>query len=163
MKIITIIVGLIALSLGAFWLYGSMLPETYSKTASRDLEMTPLQTWFKLHDHESTAIWHPDIDSVLWANDKFGKDAEYVYFFSSGDTLRIRTIVYEPFTYFATTITDTTLPFTGNWVYELEEISTGTRLTVSENSVIHGAFIRAIYNMMQPDTSTVEKFLYYFN
>ncbi|MBU1637638.1 SRPBCC family protein [bacterium] len=163
MKIITIIIAVLVLAIGGFWLYGSLQPVAYSKTASKDLNMTPLETWFKLHDYEAMGSWHPDIDSVVWANDKYGLNAEYIYYFVSGDSLRIRTTDYEPFTYFATTITDTTLPFSGNWTYELEEIPGGTRLTVTENSEIHGAFIRAIYNLVQSDTSTAEKFLTYFS
>jgi hypothetical protein len=139
-----------------------MQPQTYTETASADFALSPLQVWFKLQDHEAMGEWHPDIDSVRWVNDKYGLGAEYIDYFTTGDSMRLRTTEYVPFTRFVSTIVDEDLPFSGGWTFELEKIPAGTRLTITENSEIPGAFFRALYTVMKPDTSSVEKFLAYF-
>jgi hypothetical protein len=41
-----------------------------------------------------------------------------------------------------TTVVDTTLPFRGEWIYELEPFGEGTRLTIVENSTIPNPLVR---------------------
>ncbi len=157
MKILALVIGGIVGLVGLTWLVGLLLPEGHRASSSVDLGAPRADVWAAIVDFADHPAWRPDVEMVEARIDSNG-DTVWVEHGGGGELpLQIVELV-EP-SRLVVRIVDDGLPFGGRWTYELEELSSGTRVTITEDGKVYNPIFRVISTLFISEHATMDRYL----
>ena len=144
---IVVIVGmLVAIALAAVTL-GAILPREHRAT-SRLLLRTPVDTvWAVVRDLERIPAWWTDVKQSRRLPDQNGHEA-WQQVLGDGTELPLEVVESDPPHRLRTVIASTSLPFGGEWIYELTPMDGGTQLTITEDGWVSNPAFRLVSRAM---------------
>ena len=157
MKWVLIILGILV-GLGALVaVIGALLPKAHVASRAARFKQPPAKIWVTITDFASETSWRSELTAVERLPDRNGHPvwAEI----SKMGRLPYEITVYDPPKRLVTTIADDTLPFGGNWTYEIAEADGGSLLTITENGEIYNPFFRFVARFIFGYHATLEAYL----
>ena len=156
MKWLFITVGVLAAIAAVIAIVGWCLPVKHVASRQRTFAAPPETVWRTITDVEAFPSWRSDVKRV----ERVGS-AGRVTWIEQGSSGRITFAVdaSDPPRRLVTRIADPTLPFGGNWTYELTPAGTGTQLTITENGEIYNPVFRAVARFVLGYEATMASYL----
>jgi hypothetical protein len=156
MKWLALAVLVVGLSVATAWFIGTrMSPDHIARVAAR-YSASPDALWAKISDPSNAASWRKELTKVDVLASGNGK-------FAWRETAGRDVITYEMESQSApksqvTRITDESLPFGGQWEYELTPDGNGTVLKITERGFVRPALFRVLSRTVFSLTSTMETY-----
>lgn len=133
-------VGGIALLAAVPWVVGATLPAEHSISVSAEVAGSPVEVWGALADPASYPEWRPGVSRVEVVS---GEGAPAVWREVTGEgAVTYRRLAAERPRRLVVEIADRNLPYGGRWTYRLEPSADGTRVTITEDGVVHSPLFR---------------------
>lgn len=151
--------GLAGLALLAVvpWGVGLLLPAEHTASVSREVGGTPEQVWSVLTDPAGYPEWRSNVRSVdLMSGDG---DVRMWREETREGAVTYRRVAAEPPGRLVVEIADDDLPYGGQWTYELEPLAEGTRVTITEDGVVHNPLFRFFSRFVFGHDATARAFL----
>ena len=136
---------------------GMILPKEHTARSHATIDAAPDSVWHALTDVAAFPTWRDDVSRVEmlpstngrkgWR--EVGKQGTIAFEESSADPPR-RLI---------TRIADPTLPFGGSWTYDVAPDATGSRVTITEDGVVHNPVFRFMSRFVFGHHATQEAYL----
>lgn len=149
LKVLVVPAALVAL----IGIWGSRLPVAHTARRSIQLQQPPAKVWSMLTDYANQPAWRTELTAVehvagsipdTWTEVTGNERIPYATTESDAPRRLVRTIA------------DRTLPYGGRWVYELEPVEGGTRLTITEEGEVYNPVFRFISHYFLDQTATIQ-------
>jgi hypothetical protein len=141
MRVLLIVLGIIVATVAVGAIIGSRLPQSHVARGSILLNQPPAAVWATITDFPGQTSWRKDLKSAELVED--APDGA-LWRETTDDALLLRTTESTAPTRLVRTIADTTLPFGGRWIYEIEAEGPGTRVTVTEEGEVYNPIFRLL-------------------
>jgi uncharacterized protein YndB with AHSA1/START domain len=130
----------LALLCGVVLVVGSSLPVEHTASATRVVQGDPDAVWRVVTDVRAFPAWRVDVDSTTQLDARGGLPV----WRETGHTgsMTFEVLELERPDRLVTRIADEGLPFGGTWTYELQSTADGTRVTLTEDGLIHSVVFR---------------------
>lgn len=156
LKLVAIGAGVLVLLVVAILAVGAMLPADHVASASAVYRQPQDDIWRALIDYESFPAWRSGVDRV--ESRTFDGNRGWVEYGPMGPMpLAVEQVV--PPSRLVLRIASDELPFGGTWTYELQPVSGGTRLMVTEDGTVSNLFFRFMARFVFGYTATMEAYL----
>ena len=156
MRRILMTLGVLAALVAVVTIVGLLLPAGHVASRSILLQKPRDSVWAVVTDYASQPSWRNDVTRVERVSDGAGGE---VWREDGSEPLLLQTTESVAPSRLVRTIADTTLPFGGRWVYELEATpSGGTRVTVTEEGEVYNPIFRVVSRFMDP-SATIRQYL----
>jgi uncharacterized protein YndB with AHSA1/START domain len=147
------VAGLVVLALVA----GVLLPREHRASRSAVFHQPPDVVWAAIRDFAALPAWWSEMQRVERLPDSAGHEVWRQAM--SGFAMRLAVAEDEPPRHLVTRVLAADdAPFGGRWIYDLEPLPGGTRLTVTEEGWITNPFFRVVANLMGLD-ATITQYL----
>jgi len=146
-----VILGLIIV---AMLITGSVLPEKHMASVSRDFQSSREEVWVVLTDFQNWHTWRSDLQGLETTGSNTFKEVS-----KDGEGVDYRIEEMNSPERLVTRIITPDLPYGGSWTYELEPMSTGCRLTITENGEVYNPLFRFMSKYMFGHTYTLETYM----
>jgi uncharacterized protein YndB with AHSA1/START domain len=147
------LVGLAALAA----LAGALLPRQHRTTRAVVLHQPSDSVWAAIRDFAGLPSWWPEMKQVERLRDSTGREVWRQQV--GGFPMTLEVAEEQPMRRLVTRIVaPENAPFGGRWIYELEAMPGGTRLTVTEEGWIGNPIFRVMGHVMGLD-ATIKKYL----
>jgi uncharacterized protein YndB with AHSA1/START domain len=135
---------------------GFLLPTSHRAARTAQYAAAPSDVFASITDFARFAEWRTDLTSVeiLEAVDNKPRFREHG---AHGPVTYVVT-AREPDTRLVTRIDDPSLPYGGQWTFELVPTSSGTALTITEEGEIYNPVFRALAKLFFSPTATIEQY-----
>lgn len=141
------------------WAWGLTLPAQYRVTQSREYPYSVALVWALVSDPQARVAW----DSTLSRVEMLGPNNRglpvWREYYSDSESITFEVTELVPLRRLNTRIVDTDLPFSGTWMVELEPVSIGTRVVVTEEGEITSPLIRFLWTYVVGYDATVRQYL----
>jgi len=156
MKWILIVVGVLAALAALIAIVGWSLPVKHVASRQRTFAASPDVMWRIITDVDAFPSWRSDVKRVEWV-----ANAGPVTWVEHGSSGRITFSIdaSDPPRRLVTRIADPSLPFGGNWTYDLAPSGGGTQLTITENGEIYNPVFRALARFVFGYEATMTAYL----
>lgn len=124
------------------WGLGMMLPEQHTASVTVTLAAPQDSVWAAVTDPSAFPSWRPGVTAVEVLPDAQGRPRWRET--AGGETLTLEVTQWTPPRELVTRIADEGLPFGGTWVYELDPVDGGTRVTLTENGEVYSPVFRFV-------------------
>ena len=138
--------------------FGYSLPVEHQITMQRHYDKTPDELWKVLVNYRKYSQWRENVYEVSEMPSKGGYDA-WKEVDADGHSVSYEIIGHSPGTRLVIEITDTRLPNTGSWTFDMIPKETGTLLKITENGKINNLFFRVIAHFVTGYTSSMNAWL----
>jgi uncharacterized protein YndB with AHSA1/START domain len=148
------LVGLVAVP----WVVGSFLPEAHTVSVSSDVHGSRAEVWSVLAEPAAYPAWRHDVDRVdVLAVEEDGA----VRWRETGGRKAVtyRRLSSQPPRRLVVEIADEDLPYGGRWTYVLEPVGEATRVTITEDGVVHNPLFRFVSRFVIGHDATARSFL----
>src|SRR3990170_7454866 len=157
MRYLLLAFAVIALVVATVLAIGWSLPVRH--TVSRQVSLAaPADTVFALISRfEDYPRWRTGVSRVemLSGENERGRFREH----GSDGAIEYEISEHEPSRRLVTRIADTTLPFGGQWVYEITPADDGTNLRITENGEVYNPVFRFVSRFVMGHTRSVDRYL----
>jgi len=154
MKLSLIVLGVIALLVGAIVLIGALLPTQHTVTRNRRIGATPEQVWAAITAVEAFPSWR-DLKQVQVLPPRNGHRA-WRETDKHGNAITFEAVEEAAPRHLVTHI-DPGLPFGGSWTWELAPAPGNTcELTITENGEVYNPLFRFMARFVFGYTSTMD-------
>jgi uncharacterized protein YndB with AHSA1/START domain len=136
---------------------GYMLPVAHVASRTVTLRAAPADVWATITDVAAYPTWRSDVDSVEvlppvdgrqhWR--ERGSNGEIAYLMTRAD----------PPSRLVTRIADQSLPFGGEWEYEITPEGTGSRIVITERGEVYNPLFRFVSRFIMGHTATIDAYL----
>lgn len=162
MKWIVITVALLAVLVGAIVVIGFTLPEKHTAARAARYRASPEQVWTVITDVSAYPAWRNDVKSVQSLPPVEGQPSWREL--GSDDAITYRVMTSTPPAAgvpgrLVTRIADKTLPFGGEWEYEVTPDGAGSRLTITERGEVYNPVYRFMSRFVFGHTATMDAYL----
>jgi uncharacterized protein YndB with AHSA1/START domain len=130
----------LALLCGVVLVVGSSLPVEHTASATRVVQGDPDAVWRVVTDVRAFPAWRVDVDSTTQLDARGGLTVWRETGHKGSMTFEV--LELERPDRLVTRIADEGLPFGGTWTYELQSTADGTRVTLTEDGLIHSVVFR---------------------
>lgn len=161
-KWIVITVAVLAILVGTIVLIGFALPEKHTAARTARYGASPEQVWTVITDVSAFPAWRTGVKSVESLPPVEGQPSWRELGSDEAITYRVTTSTPPaPGTpgRLVTRIADKTLPFGGEWEYEVSPDDTGSRLTITERGEVYNPIYRFMSRFVFGHTATIEEYL----
>jgi uncharacterized protein YndB with AHSA1/START domain len=146
--------GLVAVT----WIVGSFLPEAHTVSVSSEVPASAADVWSVLADPAAYPAWRHGVEKVDVLTD--AAEAPLLWRETAGrDAVTYRRLSSEPPRRLVVEIADEDLPYGGRWTYVLEPVGEGTRVTITEDGVVHNPLFRFVSRFVIGHDATARSFL----
>ncbi len=154
--LIAVLVAIAAL-IGLAWAAGLALPQDHRATSTIVLPAPRDAVWNAITDVALFTEWRSDVAKVTIRSSAPGEIA----WTETGDhgAIPFRTVAWDEPARIVTAIDTDQLPFGGRWVYLLEEVEGGTRITITEEGSVYSPFFRVISTLFMSEHGTLDRYL----
>lgn len=157
MKWILIAAAVIAALIALVAVIGSLMPKEHTASRTTVINRPPEVLWQAITDCGAFPQWREDVKSVevlpdreghkVWRED--GKNGK----------MTLEAIETNPPSRLVLRIADPDLPFGGTWIYELQPIHGGSRITITENGEVYNPIFRFVGRVFFSQSATIEDYL----
>lgn len=157
MKWILATIGVLAVLAGGILIVGYTLPQNHTASRTTRLSKPPERVWQLVTDVASYPSWRTEVDSVeqlpphndnmMWRE------------ITRDDKLTFEAITSDAPFHFVARISDTGLPFGGNWDYRITPDGDGSRITITENGEVYNPVFRFVSKFFMGHTATIDRYL----
>lgn len=135
---------------------GFLLPKSHRAARTAQYAAASADVFASIADFARFAEWRTDLTSVeiLEAVDGMPRFREHG---SHGPVTYVVT-AREPDTRLVPRIDDPSLPYGGQWTFELVSTASGTALTITEEGEIYNPLFRALAKLFFSPTATIERY-----
>jgi uncharacterized protein YndB with AHSA1/START domain len=156
MKWVFIAAGVLVAFAALIAMVGWSLPVKHVATRQRTLAASPDVVWKTITDIDAFPSWRSHVTSV----ERVGNTGP-VTWIEHGSSGRITFSIdaSDPPRRLVARIADPTLPFGGNWTYELAPAGNGTVLTITEHGEIYNPVFRAVARFVFGYEATMTAYL----
>jgi uncharacterized protein YndB with AHSA1/START domain len=136
---------------------GMLLPKEHTARSHATFNAAPDSIWRALTDVEGFPSWRGDVTRVelLPASNGHRSWREI----GKNGTITFEEVAAEPSRRLVSRIADPGLPFGGSWTYDLAPDGNATRVTITENGVVHNPVFRFMSRYVFGHHATQEAFL----
>jgi uncharacterized protein YndB with AHSA1/START domain len=157
MKIVIYIVAALVALILLTVIIGYTLPVAHQASREKRFARSPSEVFAVISTPADYPKWRPDVKSVEILPPESGKAR---FREVSGDgTILFEVVASQPPTRLVTRIADRTLPFGGQWTFELSPAGTGTTLRITEDGEVYNPFFRFMSRFVFGHGSTIERYL----
>lgn len=139
------------------WIVGLGLPAEHTVSVSAEVAGTPDEVWRVLADPVGYPEWRPEVRSVRILGDE--QDSETWREVTAEGAVTYRRLEADPPERMVVEIADRDLPYGGRWSYALERAGDGTRVTITEDGVVHSPLFRFFARFVFGHDATARAFL----
>lgn len=150
------VAGLVAL-FAVVWSTGYFLPAEHSVSVSREVAGTPQEVWGVLTRPDAYPDWRSEVRAVEGLSNE--GDAVRWRETTGQGAVTYRRVSAQPPRRLVVEIADQDLPYGGQWTYELEPVAAGTRVTITEDGVVHSPLFRFFSRFVFGHDATARSFL----
>lgn len=151
------VIGVLVTTIGIVVLIGARLPRDHVATVRVRLMAPPDTVWAVLADPYAAVSWRKDVRKVERIPDIGGHEA-WTETTSSG-VIAFELTESTPTRRRITRIADESLPFGGQWEYDLAPSGAGTDLTITERGFVKPALFRFMAHHVFGYTATMRDYL----
>lgn len=157
MRYIIIVLALIAIIFSGIYGVGSTLPEKFSTIRAARYNQPVEEIWKSITDVEAMPEWNPhaakveklaNVDGSIWRVTD-----------SSGHFMELKAAEVSKPQRYVSRVINTDMPFSGEWVFELEPVGNGTLLRISENAEVPSPFVRFMSRYFFGNDKAINEFL----
>jgi len=134
------------------------MPEQHTMRVSKEYSVDSPKVWRVITDFSDYPNWRSDVKSVeripdqaaadIWQEtDKHGNSVAYASRYVNDGVKLTREIVTK------------NLPYTGTWTFELQPLSSGSRLTITENGKVFNPIFRILGKYVFGFDTSIRRFL----
>ena len=157
MKAVLIVFAVLASIVFVVVAIGYSLPVAHTARRSVALNAASGDVWAAITDVSAYPTWRSDVDSVEVLAPVNGQQAWREI--SGGDRISYAMTAVNPPSHLVSRITDRDLPFGGEWEYEVTQLGTGTRVTITERGEVYNPFFRFVSRFIIGHTVTLDGYL----
>ncbi|MEM9454699.1 MAG: SRPBCC family protein [Myxococcota bacterium] len=134
---------------------GLMMEPSHRVTRHATYASTPEELWRVITRFDQTPAWRSDIEAVQI------ESGDPIRFVEMGDQGPMPMEVTEQEAPYRLVImaSDFSLPFTGSWTFELEQVEGGTRLSITEQGSIDNPLFRFVAHVFMDPAATANTYL----
>ena len=142
-------------------LIGVMLPQHHEATRSAHIDAPPDSVWATLIDVANYPTWRRDVRRVDLLPGADGRQAwrEHQSDRSDDKGIAFEMAAASPPRHLVTRITDRSLPFGGEWEYDIAPDGSGSRVTIAEHGEIYNPVFRFVSRFVLGYSSTLDAYL----
>ncbi len=157
MKWVLLLIAVIIVSVGLVAGIGTLLPEHHVARRTVEFNAPPEVVWKTINDVAAYPTWRKELSHVELLPEHHGHRVwrEHGNF---GSVTMEQTEAVEP-TRMVGRIMDSTLAFGGEWIYQIEPLSGGSRLTVTEEGEVYNPIFRFLSRFLFGHTATIDAYL----
>ncbi len=133
---------------------GYFLPERHTVSAARELNLTAEKTWQMLTDFENYPSWRSDINAVKSLSPTTWTEVDMY-----GDQITYEQVQKIDQRRLITRITTEDLPYSGQWIFDIDANGENCILTIEEQGIVYNPFFRFISKFIIGQTSGIEQYL----
>ena len=141
MKRILIVIGVLVALVAVAWLAGSLLPREHRATSQITLSRPPEEVWMVVRDLAALKGTWPELTEAVQGADSVGREIWHEKI--DGFDMRLLVTEATPMTRLVTLIQSPPgASFGGRWIYQLDAVGTGTKVTVTEDGWVANPLFR---------------------
>jgi Polyketide cyclase / dehydrase and lipid transport len=157
LKVLGILVLLIVCAVGVMLVMGSMLPHAHTASATVELAAPQTRVWQLIEDIHTQPTWRTGLLSVELTAPQNGHPC-WTEIQKHMHMPLCEDLATPPSTRIVR-IADPSLPFGGDWVYQLQPINANSsRLTITENGTTGQAFYRFVGHYIMHEDMSIKQF-----
>lgn len=156
MKYVLIAVAVLVLLIGVVFLVGLLLPKAHSATVHANYKAPPEAIYQAITDVASGPRWRTGLKKIEVVS-RPGEPVRWVETADWGTITFVREVDDAPRRVVAR-IADESQGFGGTWTYAIEAVGTGSRLTITEDGVIHNPLFRFMARFFMGYHKTLETY-----
>jgi hypothetical protein len=157
LKVLGIFLLLVVCAVGVMLVMGAMLPHAHIASATVDVAAPQARVWQLIEDNSRQPSWRTGLLSVETAAPQNGHPC-WTEVQKQMRMLLCEDLAAPPSTRIVR-IADPSLPFGGDWVYQLQPVdANSTRLTITENGTVGPAFYRFVGHYILHDDASIKQF-----
>jgi uncharacterized protein YndB with AHSA1/START domain len=136
---------------------GAVLPREHTATSYATINAPPDSVWAALTEVDEFPAWRDDVARVEVLP---RRDGHRIWReFSKSDAITFEEVEADPPRRLVARIADPSLPFGGSWTYVVAPHSGGSRVTITEEGVVHNPVFRFVSRFVFGHHATQEAYL----
>ena len=140
MRWILAVLAVLSVVVAVVFVVGMRLPKAHIARSHATINAPPDSVWRALTDVEAFPSWRSDVSRVELLPSSGGHKAWREV--GKNGTITFEEVAAEPSRRLVSRIADPSLPFGGTWTYELLPDGGGSRITITEDGVVHNPLFR---------------------
>lgn len=136
---------------------GMLLPKEHTARSHATINAPPDSVWRALTDVEAFPSWRGDVSRVEMLPSPSGRKTWREI--GKHGTITFEEVVAEPPRRLVGRIADPSLPFGGSWTYDVTSEASGSRVTITEDGVVHNPIYRFMSRYVFGHHGTQEAYL----
>ncbi len=157
MNVLWIIAGVIVAIIIVVLIIGAALPQGHTATRTVEFRRSPREIWEALTAIPEFTSWRHRLKSVEMLPDHEGRKRWRET--GRDGAMTMEAVEALSPSRLVTRIADTNLPFGGRWIYRIEPIPSGSRLTITEEGEVYNIFFRFMSRFIFGHTATIDEYL----
>jgi uncharacterized protein YndB with AHSA1/START domain len=157
MRIALAVLGLLVALIAGVFITGMLLPKEHTARSSATIRATPDSVWSTLTAVEAFPSWRDDVTRVEVVDSAVG--GKRWREIGKDDAILFEQVAAERPRRLVTRIADPNLPFGGSWTYDIAQEGGATRVTITEDGVVHNPLFRFMSRFVFGHYATQEAFL----
>lgn len=157
MRWILTVLGVLAAVVLIVVVVGMLLPKEHTARTNATFNAAPDSIWRALTDVEAFPSWRGDVSRVELLPSSNGHRTWREI--GKNGTITFEEVAAEPSRRLVSRIADPNLPFGGSWTYDVARDANGTRVTITENGIVHNPVFRFMSRYVFGHHATQEAFL----
>jgi uncharacterized protein YndB with AHSA1/START domain len=153
LTIVAVLVGVVLLVA----IVGTLLPKEHTARSHATIKAQPDSVWRALTDVEAFPSWRGDVSRVEMVSSASSRKTWREI--GKHGTITLEEVVAEPPRRLVGRIADPNLPFGGTWTYDVTPDGGGTRVTITEEGVVHNPVFRFMSRYIFGHHRTQEAYL----
>lgn len=136
---------------------GMLLPKEHTARSHATIKATPDSVWRTLTDVEAFPSWRGDVSRVEVLSSPSGRKTWREI--GKHGSITLEEVAAEPPRRLVGRIADPSLPFGGTWTYDVAPDAGGSRVTITEDGVVHNPIFRFMSRYIFGHYGTQEAYL----
>jgi uncharacterized protein YndB with AHSA1/START domain len=136
---------------------GMLLPKEHTARSQATINAPPDSVWRALTDVAAFPTWREDVSRVEMLPSPTGRKTWREI--GKHGTITFEEVAAEPPRRLVARIADPSLPFGGSWTYDVAPEAAGSRVTITEDGVVHNPVFRFMSRFVFGHHATQEAYL----
>jgi uncharacterized protein YndB with AHSA1/START domain len=136
---------------------GALLPKEHKATTSATINAPPDSVWIALTDVDEFPAWRDDVARVEVLQPRDGHRIWREV--GKSDAVLFEEVEADPPRRLVARIADPSLPYGGTWTYVVAREGDGSRVTITEDGVVHNPVFRFVSRFIFGHHATQEEYL----
>jgi uncharacterized protein YndB with AHSA1/START domain len=157
MRWLVAVLAVLATVVAIVFVVGMLLPREHTARSYSTIDASPDAIWRALTDVEAFPSWRDDVSRVELLPPAHGRKTWREL--GKNGTITFEQVIAEPSHRLVSRIADPGLPFGGTWTYDVVPAGEGSKVTITEDGVVHNPLFRFMSRYVFGHHATQEAFL----